>query len=196
MKRSFYLLIFITFATIITSLFASCGDSEIFDEPTMYRTKAMTRMDTRSEPIAYDWFVVNDSSFTEERDLGPLNVAIARVTLEWDGNDKVGNSQARMRASCEIEILDSTYFLSKKFPVVRVGEPWFDEMKNNTYYPTYYPTVIFDACIETLKFNPKTQRNDTVRYHLKDRNNEFKTADPIWLEYRGTYKNSTYQLKK
>ena len=153
-------------------------------------------MDTRSEPNSYDWYVVNDSSVTIERDFVPIGLAIARVTLAWNGNDKVGNSQAKMRTSCEIEILDSTYFLSKRYPIVRVGEPWFDEMKNNTYYPTYYPTVIFDACIETLKFNPKTQRIDTIRCHLKDRDNEFRTADPIWLEYRGASKNSTYQLKK
>ena len=50
MKHSLKISSFIIFAAIAASVFTSCGnDSELFDEPVMFQTRAMAGMDARAE---------------------------------------------------------------------------------------------------------------------------------------------------
>lgn len=51
MKHSLKISSFIIFAATVASAFTSCGnESELFDDPVMYQTRAMTRANMRSEP--------------------------------------------------------------------------------------------------------------------------------------------------
>ena len=50
MKHSLKISSFIIFAAIVASVFTSCGnDSELFDEPVMFQTRAMARASMRIE---------------------------------------------------------------------------------------------------------------------------------------------------
>lgn len=63
MRKLFKSSSLIIFASVIMGMFASCGnDSELFDEPIMYQTRAMMGMDTRNEGEKRDYVTTDGPS--------------------------------------------------------------------------------------------------------------------------------------
>jgi len=104
MKHLLKISYLIIFASTIASAFTSCGnESELFDEPVMYQTRAMTRADMGGE--YYSFYQSGDITQPFTIIEGKVN---ATIYLKWGPN----NSANPAVQSCRLtpDYIDATYY--------------------------------------------------------------------------------------
>lgn len=83
MKHSLKISSFIIFAATVASTFTSCGnDSELFDEPVVHQTRAMTRASMGGEGMGGD-YICNSGPSTAIRTIVEGEAQV-EVTFNWD----------------------------------------------------------------------------------------------------------------
>ncbi len=121
MKKKFNSINLAIFATVIMSVFASCGDSEVFDEPVMFRTRAMGRMTQSIEPSQP--YITTGGTET----LDPHEIASGlyiTVTLTWE------------KGFCSFYPIDASFVISGATDIFEATTPP-DFVKNggcNAFY--------------------------------------------------------------
>lgn len=101
MKHSLKISSLIIFAATVASAFTSCGnDSELFDEPVVHQTRAMTRASIGGEGMGR--WVIDEGSCTSKSPIpvGKLGIATAIITISWE-KDPNNND---IEASCDVTI--------------------------------------------------------------------------------------------
>lgn len=101
MKQSLKTNSLIIFVATVASAFTSCGnESELFDEPVMYQTRAMTRMSMGSEGLGR-WVRLEGSCNSRELDICN-GIATAQIKITWEGYPNDGDQY--VDATCIVTI--------------------------------------------------------------------------------------------
>lgn len=175
-KKHHNLVIMVTFATIILSIFTSCTDkNELFEDPSIYATRAMSHMDTRNENGGGNDNGNNNHDLEDKIVIGEgrqtitkmfvANKVIATATLTWNTGMRLGSTTIKDEG-CKITCEDHNFWASKPRPV---GSPEFDgDIPKMTYSFTVYERYT----------NPYTGLNDT-----------------LFFDYTETFKGKAVSLK-
>lgn len=104
MKQLLKICYLIIFATIVASVSTSCSnDSELFEEPVMYQTRAMTRANMGGEP-----YKLYESGYISSEKIELIeNSVYATITLNW-GPHGVTNIAAW--SFLDAEYIDKSYY--------------------------------------------------------------------------------------
>ena len=151
MKHSLKISSFIIFAAIVASVFTSCGnDSELFDEPVMFQTRAMAGMDTRQEPLYTE--VLKPDSGTKEVTIIP-NKVYAQITVSWKED-----SEVRVKATFDPICYDNSYFI--KTPTNNQKKEYYHFGKAGVVYELDY--------VYQIKYDGGGNPVDTISVPIPD----------------------------
>lgn len=168
MKHSLKISSFIIFAAIAASVFTSCGnDSELFDEPVMYQTRAMTRASMRIEQTMGEWVIKEPGENVKvESDLGHLGKAYVYFT--WYAGSTPGTTY--LESKCEIELNNKYYYREKSKDLVHRA------------FHTNKPRALYNIEIIEKKYDSYTGNvRDTVHQF---RHLEFMTKEEVELIFK------------
>lgn len=152
MKKKFNLINLAIFATAIMSVFTSCGDSEVFDEPVMFRTRAMQES---------DYIIENSGTNVVVTTYYFVNKFMAEVTFNWErGRPSI---ETRVSAVCNVTCLDSNFYCITPNPIYpQGGEGYMDgdiptahfnfHVKEKSYNGIIGDTLIKDYTYQDEKF--------------------------------------------
>ena len=149
MRKLFKLSSLIIFVSAVIGMFASCGnDSELFDEPVMYQTRAMTRASMRSEGTMQDIDLVIKNPgvnvIVENKYLG--DKIIARATFNW--NSELPSSLTRVTATCEVICTDTNFYCITPQPIHPDG--------GDGYMNGDIPTAFFTFIVKEKRYDSFT----------------------------------------
>lgn len=166
MKHSLKFSSLIIFATTIASAFTSCGnDSELFDEPVMFQTRAMTRASMRTEQIKsrllFDEEGTNEASVNVE--LGTYGTAQTFFSWQIDADTRLTSSISM--DPCSIALKDtSIYVVTNNTP--RPGYRGVDN--NNKVYGHCYIRITNKDGKEVFGKEVRLETVKTVRTRFSE----------------------------
>lgn len=163
MKHSLKISSFIIFAAIVASVFTSCGnDSELFDEPVMFQTRAMAGMDARKEPLNSEVLRAGNATFHKELIKNQLYL---NITLEWWADSTVSGGEC-VSAKATPDYYNPSFFKVDYYPV---GEA---KIHDKRAYATYYVVEAYKnglpyGKVDTIKIEKRIEVDATVFYDTK-----------------------------
>ena len=164
MKHSLKISSFIIFAATVASTFTSCGnESELFDDPVMYQTRAMTRANMRSEPLNSEVLRAGKETFHEELIKNQLYL---NITLEWWADSTVSGGEC-VSADAKPEYRNPSFFDVDYYPVEEEAK-----IHDKRAYATFYVVEAYKnglpyGTIDTIKIEKRVEVDAEVFYDTK-----------------------------
>ena len=137
---------FIIFAATVASAFTSCGnESELFEEPVMYQTRAMGGIDTRMESGYPKFEISGNHELSEKQELRHKTshkiIGQAYTDFTWiEGKDARNSDNIDVPKVCKVELDDTACVVIKRQLI-----PYSDQYNSNRLEATYHIIIKKDG---------------------------------------------------
>ena len=172
MKQSLKISSFIIFTATVASTFTSCGnESELFDEPVMYQTKAMTRASMGGEELGR--WVIEEGSCTSDSPIsvGNLGIATAIITITWEENPTKEND---IKAFCDVTIHENY----RDIWVIEKNEKKYARIPNGEDAEAEFTVELKNTQTGAIERDDFVHYNGTGKVHKKWVSYESNTSTP------------------